>query len=207
MAQLDGVRNSEPSLAELLTDILVSMFEVEDFVRLMIGEAMRGESTARAVGLDLFTSFQDHIEGWIAKNRPDLDERAGAGEVARLLSAMVVGVFILNSAGVISGSVGDVTALSLQRAGEAANILRPRLEARAVRQALVARAPHEPSHRAQGAGRAVDGSTAFANRVKDTGFAAPVRESRGGAWQRHVPAVRRDASSRPAGDVVATVSR
>ncbi|MGO8826180.1 MAG: TetR/AcrR family transcriptional regulator [Acidimicrobiales bacterium] len=125
MAQLDGVRNSEPSLAELLTDILVSMFEVEDFVRLMIGEAMRGESTARAVGLDLFTSFQDHIEGWIAKNRPDLDERAGAGEVARLLSAMVVGVFILNSAGVISGSVGDVTALSLQRAGEAANILRP----------------------------------------------------------------------------------
>ncbi len=125
MAQLDGVRNSEPSLAELLTDILVSMFEVEDFVRLMIGEAMRGESTARAVGLDLVTSFQDHIEGWIAKNRPDLDERAGAGEVARLLSAMVVGVFILNSAGVISGSVGDVTALSLQRAGEAANILRP----------------------------------------------------------------------------------
>ena len=125
MAQLDGVRSSEPSLAELLTDILVSMFEVEDFVRLMIGEAMRGESTARAVGLDLFTSFQDHIEGWIAKNRPDLDERAGAGEVARLLSAMVVGVFILNSAGVISGSVGDVTALSLQRAGEAANILRP----------------------------------------------------------------------------------
>ena len=112
-------------MAELLTDILVSMFEVEDFVRLMIGEAMRGESTARAVGLDLFTSFQDHIEGWIAKNRPDLDERAGAGEVARLLSAMVVGVFVLNSAGVISGSVGDVTALSLQRAGEAANILRP----------------------------------------------------------------------------------
>ena len=67
------------------------MFEVEDFVRLMIGEAMRGESTARAVGLDLFTSFQDHIEEWIAKNRPDLDERSGAGDVARLLSAMVVG--------------------------------------------------------------------------------------------------------------------
>ncbi len=125
LIDLDGAGTGEPSLADLLTDILVSMFEVEDFVRLMIGEAMRGESTARAVGLDLITSFQDHIEGWIAKNRPDLDERAGAGEVARLLSAMVVGVFILNSAGVISGSVGDVTALSLQRAGEAANILRP----------------------------------------------------------------------------------
>ena len=101
------------------------MFEVEDFVRLMIGEAMRGESTARAVGLDLFTSFQDHIEEWITKNRPDLHERAGAGDVARLLSAMVVGVFVLHSAGVISEESDDLAALSLQRAGEAANILRP----------------------------------------------------------------------------------
>ncbi len=113
------------SLAELLTDVLVSMFEVEDFVRLMIGEAMRGEPTARAVGLDLFTSFQDHIEGWITKNRPDLHERAGAGDVARLLSAMVVGVFILHAAGVMSEESDDLAALALQRAGEAANILRP----------------------------------------------------------------------------------
>ena len=126
LTELDGTGSGEPTIAELLTDILVSMFEVEDFVRLMIGEAMRGESTARAVGLDLFTSFQDHIEGWIAENRPDLDERSGAGEVSRLLSAMVVGVFVLHAAGVISGSAGDLTALSLQRAGEAANILRPR---------------------------------------------------------------------------------
>jgi hypothetical protein len=125
LIDLDGAGTGEPSLADLLTDILVSMFEVEDFVRLMIGEAMRGESTARAVGLDLFTSFQDHIEEWIAKNRPDLDERSGAGDVARFLSAMVVGVFVLHSAGVISGESDDLAALSLQRAGEAANILRP----------------------------------------------------------------------------------
>ena len=90
----------ELNLADLLTDVLVSMFEVEDFVRLMIGEAIRGESTARAVGLDLFTSFQDHIEEWITKNRPDLHEHAGAGD-CRLLSAMVVGVFVLHCAGVI----------------------------------------------------------------------------------------------------------
>ena len=113
------------SLAQLLADILVSMFEVEDFVRLMVGEAMRGESTARAVGLDLFTSFQEHMEEWITKNRTDLAERSGADEVSRLLSAMVVGVFILHAAGVISGERDDLTALSLQRAGEAANILRP----------------------------------------------------------------------------------
>ena len=125
MAQLDGARSGEPSLAELLTGILVSMFEVEDFVRLMIGEGMRGESTARAVGLDLFTSFQDDIEVWIARHRPDLDERSGAGEVSRLLSAMVVGVFVQHAAGVFDGRSGDLTALSLQRAREAASILRP----------------------------------------------------------------------------------
>jgi AcrR family transcriptional regulator len=48
-------------LAQLLADILVSMFEVEDFVRLMVGEAIRSESTARSVGLDLFTTFQSSI--------------------------------------------------------------------------------------------------------------------------------------------------
>src|SRR3984957_321627 len=40
----------ESPLAQLLADILVSMFEVEDFVRLMVGEAIRAETTARAVG-------------------------------------------------------------------------------------------------------------------------------------------------------------
>ncbi len=125
LAQLDGEGAGEPTLAELLTDVLVSMFEVEDFVRLMIGEAMRGETTARTVGLDLFTSFQDHIEEWIAKNRPDLAERSGAAEVSRLLSAMVVGVFVLHAAGVISVDGGDLSALSLQRAREADYILRP----------------------------------------------------------------------------------
>ena len=35
------------------------MFEVEDFVRLMVGEAMRGEATARSVGLELFSTFED----------------------------------------------------------------------------------------------------------------------------------------------------
>ena len=124
-AELDGRGTSEVSLAQLLADILVSMFEVEDFVRLMVGEAMRGESIARAVGLDLFTSFQEHFEKWITKNRPDLVERSGAAEVSRLLSSMVVGVFILHASGVIGGERDDLTALSLQRAGEAADILRP----------------------------------------------------------------------------------
>ena len=116
---------TRPAWRRLLADILVSMFEVEDFVRLMVGEAIRGESTARAVGLDLFTSFQDSIEQWVAKHRPDLVERAGAAEVARLLSAMVVGVFVQHAAGVLTDEDDDLTALSLQRALETARILGP----------------------------------------------------------------------------------
>jgi AcrR family transcriptional regulator len=123
--ELNGEGPGEAGLAGLLADILVSMFEVEDFVRLMIGEAIRGESTARAVGLDLFTSFQDSIEQWVTKHRPDMVERADAAEVSRLLSAMVVGVFVQHAAGVLSDECGDLTALSLQRARETAHILGP----------------------------------------------------------------------------------
>jgi AcrR family transcriptional regulator len=124
-AELSGQCPEEASLAGLLADILVSMFEVEDFVRLMVGEAIRGESTARGVGLDLFNSFQDLIEQWITEHRPDMVERAGAAEVSRLLGAMVVGVFVQHAAGVLSEESADLTALSLQRAREAARILGP----------------------------------------------------------------------------------
>ena len=65
----------------------------------MVGEAIRAETTARAVGLDLFTTFQSSIEEWITKHRPDLAERAGAAAVARMLSAMVVGVFVQHAPG------------------------------------------------------------------------------------------------------------
>jgi len=109
------------SLTDLLADILASMFDVEDFVRLMVSEAMRGEATARAVGADLFASFETSIAEWVADNRRDLDGRVGAGSVARLLSAMVVGIFIQHAAGVLDEE--DLAALSRRRAGEAADVL------------------------------------------------------------------------------------
>jgi AcrR family transcriptional regulator len=121
----DGVPPEPPTLAELLAQIMTSMFEVEDFVRLMVGEAMRGEATARAVGLDLFASFERSIEDWVRDNRPDLDEGPGAAAVARLLSAMVVGIFIQHAADVLGDEGDDLTALSRDRAREAASILRP----------------------------------------------------------------------------------
>jgi AcrR family transcriptional regulator len=117
--------NIDSPLAQLLADILVSMFEVEDFVRLMVGEAIRGEAIARNVGNDLFSTFQDSIEDWITKHRPDLAEQAGADAVARMLSAMVVGTFVQHAAGVVGEESEDLVALSLRRAREAADVLRP----------------------------------------------------------------------------------
>jgi AcrR family transcriptional regulator len=117
---------AEPlTLAQLLAEIMTSMFEVEDFVRLMVGEAMRGEATARAVGVDLFGAFESAIEDWVENNRPDLCQGPGAAAVARLLSAMVVGIFIQHAADVLGEEGDDLTALSLDRAREAAAILRP----------------------------------------------------------------------------------
>ena len=111
-------------LEVLLSGILISMFEVEDFVRLMLGEAIRAEATARSVGFDLFASFQSSIEEWITRNRPDLDERVGAAAVARLLSAMIVGVFVEHAAGVLEEGQ-DLMELAQQRAREAAAVLCP----------------------------------------------------------------------------------
>ncbi len=113
------------TLEQLLAGTLVTMFEVQDFIRLMMGEAMRDESTARAVGLDLFTSFQSTMEDWVRTNRPDLDEQSGAAPVARLLSAMVVGIFVQHAAGVLTDDGNDLAALSRQRAREAEQILGP----------------------------------------------------------------------------------
>jgi AcrR family transcriptional regulator len=122
---VEGAPEEEATLAQMLADILVSMFEVEDFVRLMVGEAIREETTARSVGKELFTSFQAAIEDWVRTHRPDLDRRADAAAVARMLCAMVVGHFVLHASGVISDDDDDLTALAVQRAREAAHILSP----------------------------------------------------------------------------------
>jgi AcrR family transcriptional regulator len=122
---LEYTEDINSPLAQMLADILVSMFKVEDFVRLMVGEAIRGESTARAVGLDLFSTFETSIEEWVTKHRPDLCGENGAGEVARLLSAMVVGTFVQHAAGAIPEESINLVAFSMRRAREAADVLRP----------------------------------------------------------------------------------
>ena len=96
-------------LAQLLADILVSMFEVEDFVRLMVGEAIRSESTARSVGLDLFTTFQSSYRGAGSPNTARTWPSGWAQRaVARMLSAMVVGIFIEHASGAIGEGSEDL---------------------------------------------------------------------------------------------------
>jgi AcrR family transcriptional regulator len=119
----DEDTSPEAQLAVLLTNILQAMFEVEEFVRLMTGEAMRGEETARAVGLDLFSTYQASIEEWLVRHRPDLDQRSGAPAVARMIGAMIVGIFVMHAAGVLGTEEEGLAEMVEQRAREAAQIL------------------------------------------------------------------------------------
>jgi AcrR family transcriptional regulator len=115
--------SAEAKLAALLGNILNAMLEVEDFVRLMVGEAMRGEVTARAIGLDLFGTFHISMEAWMVKHRPDLDPETAAPAMARLLTAIAVGTFVEHAAGVMTDIDGNLSETFDRRAREAAALL------------------------------------------------------------------------------------
>jgi hypothetical protein len=75
--------------------------------------------------VDLFTNFESSLAEWIVIHLPDLDRRSGAAAVARLLSAMVVGIFVQYAAGVGVDENRDLAALLAERAQEIAHILGP----------------------------------------------------------------------------------
>jgi len=112
-------------LADLLDDILRSMLEVEDFIRLMLGEVMRGDETAHAVGVELFAATQESLERWLSDSEPAVCDGPGVPAVARMLRAMLVGLFFEHVAGVLDDD-GDTAAAFRRRAEEAAAVLRAR---------------------------------------------------------------------------------
>lgn len=116
-------RDRVDSLAELLDDMLGSMLEVEEFVRLMLGEVLRGDDTAHAVGVELFAATQESLERWLAESEPAVCRRVGAPALARVLRAVIVGLFVEHVAGVLDDE-GDVAAAFRRRAEEAAAVLR-----------------------------------------------------------------------------------
>ncbi len=121
--QVTVIRDEVDGLAELLEDMLGSMLEVEEFVRLMLGEALRGDETAHAVGVELLGATQESLERWLAESEPTLSRRAGAPALTRLLRALIVGIIVEHLTGVMDDG-GDVAAAFRQRAEEAAAVLR-----------------------------------------------------------------------------------
>jgi len=116
-----GDRTPRIELADLLNEILQSMLEVEDFIRLMLGEVMRSDETALSVGHELIAGTQDSLEQWIANDQPELGRDPGADAVARMLRATLIGLFFEHVAGVLGGD--DPSAALRTRANEVAAIL------------------------------------------------------------------------------------
>jgi AcrR family transcriptional regulator len=121
-------RDDFEGLADVLEDMLGSMLEVEDFIRLMLGEVMRGEDTAHTVGVELFEATQTALERWLEESEPALCETAGAAAVARVLRSFIVGLFFEYLAGVAnaSGSAHAAREEFRRRADEVVAVLRAR---------------------------------------------------------------------------------
>jgi len=121
-------RDDFEGLSDVLEDMLGSMLEVEDFIRLMLGEVMRGEETAYGVGVELFEATQTALERWIEESEPALCDDPGAPAVARVLRSFIVGLFFEHLSGVMSptGSPEAARAAFRQRSDEVVAVLRAR---------------------------------------------------------------------------------
>jgi len=107
------------AMTAVIDDMLRSMLEVEDFVRLMLGEVMRGEETALTVGRELLDNTQSALAGWLLEHQAVLAGSASPDEAARLIRATIVGLFFEHVAGVLD----DTPAGIRERAGEIARLI------------------------------------------------------------------------------------
>jgi AcrR family transcriptional regulator len=126
---VDNPSTSQPSLsqdpaaglADLLYDILQSMLEVEEFIRLMMGEVMRGDDTAYAVGNDLFAATQASLELWLSEHQPSSGTPGQQAALARMLRSLLVGLFFEYVAGVLGDE--EPSTVFRARADEVAALL------------------------------------------------------------------------------------
>jgi AcrR family transcriptional regulator len=114
-APTPGERTPRVELADLLNELVQSMLEVEEFIRLMLGEVMRSDETALSVGHELIAGTQAALEQWIADEQPELATGGGAAAVARMLRATLVGLFFEHVAGVLGP---DTPSAELRRRAE-----------------------------------------------------------------------------------------
>jgi len=120
-APTPGDRTPEIELADLLNELLQSMLEVEDFIRLMLGEVMRNDETALSVGKELIGGTQAALEEWVRDEQPQLARGSGPDAVARMLRATLIGLFFEHVAGVLGDE--ESSAALHRRAAEMAAIL------------------------------------------------------------------------------------
>ncbi len=119
----DG-RDSEELLGQILDTMLASMLEIEEFIRLMLGEVLRGDETALAVGTELMNGTLSSLEQWLLEHEPKLSASAGAPETARMLRAWLIGILFEYVTGVMTVTEGDAPAdVFRRRAMEAARVL------------------------------------------------------------------------------------
>lgn len=123
------VQDAAPTLADLLTGILTAMVEVEDFIRLMLGEVLRGDQTARVVGGELFDATEASLRHWLTGHRPRLCPPGQEAVLARTLRSLLVGLVVEHLAGVLDGG-DDTTGIIRTRATEIASLLEQRPDAR-----------------------------------------------------------------------------
>jgi AcrR family transcriptional regulator len=119
-----GPSGTKEGFADLLNDMLQSMLDVEDFIRLMLGEVMRGDQTVKSVGTELFATTLDSIQRWLEETQPDLVAGGRAAGMAKMLRAMLIGVFFEHVAGVLEDD-DDTEKAFHRRAQEMAAALFP----------------------------------------------------------------------------------
>ena len=88
-----GAGDLVEDLALLLEQSWRVMLDVQDYVRVMIGETLRGDDAARTVGSGLLDNTGDALQAWV-REVLDEDDPERVAAIARVLRAVIVGVFI-----------------------------------------------------------------------------------------------------------------
>jgi AcrR family transcriptional regulator len=115
---LDPATPPRVRLADLIEWLWANALEEEAVLRLLVGEALRGEASATAAAAELVDVLAAGIEAWLVSGFPEL--RADAGLVARVIRSQVFALVVEHLA------LGGVTpAVARKRAEELAEVAFP----------------------------------------------------------------------------------
>jgi AcrR family transcriptional regulator len=90
--ELGRGRQPRPRLAALVTWLWDASLQEEAVWRLLIGESLRGDATARAEAMALVDAIDIAVAGWVADVVPEVADRAA--RVARLIRAAIFSLIV-----------------------------------------------------------------------------------------------------------------